>query len=377
MKRYIFACLGALLAPCTATAQQWTQTDNAGTRVAAIVADTSELRVTCAPAGAGIQNALTLRLAGTPANGPVEFTFDNSTAVAAFTNGQLLADQQTNAALFAEIIRSLRNDNAVQVADAAGTSSAFSLSGSGNAIGTCPLPEVTFALENCQTARGLAYVRNGTGIALGDICADRANGAVAGAFTTGALTQDSDDGTTTTFTSDAARLDIAPELTSPYHAGRVADASPALAYNDGEISAVGFLYGPLSGAEALEETFFATIRSDEIGLIGVAEFADGTATFAVGEDPAAGTTQTGGGSVTLTVDADGAVTGSGTLDAQTETETLSLRIDTLRGFAVGETGQVIKAFAVASGQATDANGAVRDVTQAVEIFLFATTIWDE
>jgi len=84
MKRYIFACLGALLAPCTATAQQWTQTDNAGTRVAAIVADTSELRVTCAPAGAGIQNALTLRLAGVPANGPVEFTFDNSTAQCVF-----------------------------------------------------------------------------------------------------------------------------------------------------------------------------------------------------------------------------------------------------------------------------------------------------
>lgn len=253
--------------------------------------------------------------------------------------------------------------------------------------GSAIASEVGVRVE-CDAEPGFGYVRdrNGTGdqITLTEICFDREKGSFDGALSHHGFELVKDDGVSQTYEDlsvagvSRPSLQVAPVITSTYHGGLVKDNSPEInVLVDGQFF-VGFLYKELSGRAAISDGFGALVSVHPYGLQGVARFSDGTARIELVDSPMFGTSKNGFGTLELTVDDEGVVSGGGSFSAENirtagyqpnEWVSEKVEITELKGYSVGATGQVIKVFAKANATMTDAEGDVRSFPRIVEILM--------
>lgn len=248
----------------------------------------------------------------------------------------------------------------------------------------------------CDAEPAFGVVARDAGPQLGDFCVDRDAGALAGPVSLSGLTLVMDDGVNFTFEDLAKRsgnlMQIAPVLTATYHGAEVDDQSPEVNAMVGGEFVVGFLYDDLAAPEGLAENFLVYVadaasitQRTPLGFTGEARFENGTATIALEDNTEYGTAKGTEGTLTLTVAADGSVTGNGAFSTRNirsagysanEWVSMQVTIDALRGFATGPTGQVIKTYALASADIVDAEGDARKSSGYLEIFLFDPKIWE-
>lgn len=379
----------------TALSQQWVQTESDGLIVAEIEEGASRLTVRCSPNIEIGQNAIRVDLNGTPVTGQTQFQFnDGSQQAVLLENGMMGADTDNNAALFSGVISRLKQASDVTVRLPDGAEQTFSLRGSTRAIGECPLPSIPFDMADCEDERGFGYIRYGLGtgpFALSDFCINRDEGSLRGLESFGGLTLTKDDGVNFTYenlsSGGAIRptLQIAPVITSTYHGGIIDDQSPEFNFNNGDLSIVGYLYNALGSPERMGESFGVLVALGEplFGLYGEATFENGHATFELIDSPMFGLSRNGQGQLAFVVADDGSVSGSGAFEAENvrvagyspnEWVKAEFEVSELRGFIVGETGQVIKTHALITGEVIDAEGDVRSVETLAEIFLLDLAI---
>lgn len=122
-----------------------------------------------------------------------------------------------------------------------------------------------------------------------------------------------------------------------------------------------------------------------LGFKGEANFQDGSAKVVLSDNTQYGTAKGTAGTITLTMDDNGSVTGAGTIRLQNirsagfspiEWVSMLIEIDELRGFATGPTGQVIKSYALVTADIIDAEGDMRNSRGSIEVFLFDPNIWE-
>lgn len=210
-------------------------------------------------------------------------------------------------------------------------------------------------------------------------------------------------------------MQIAPVIHQTYHGGVVEDGSPEFYFinrdgprarlqDTGKFQMAGYLYDQLASPEMLAEQFSVLVMAELFmgeagqkpgvnfgmfsGLLfsGEANIADGSSEFAIAEYPDEGLgLQNGKGSLRINVDNDGALTGTG--DLYVENSRLAghapgewiwarLEIGDLRGHAVGETGQVLKAYAVAEGEVEDESGNRLPAIGTVQFVAYDATLFE-
>lgn len=373
-------------------AQEWQGTESSGSYRAEIEQDGSTLSVICSSSVEDGQNSIMAVLFGQAVSGPVQFQFnDGSQQSAILESGEVRADSQNNVELFEGIISRLKSQSSVTIRTAEGIEQVFSLRGSTRSIGDCPLPVAPFDISTCITERGFGLVSYKYGsdpIALSDFCFDRSNGSFNGLVSDTSLTLVADSGTSFTYEDLASGgssrpiLKIAPVITATYHGGSIDDQSPEFYYGGNGASVTGFLYNQLATPETIGTGFRANVSTGLFSLYGEADFIDGIATFNLIDRRDTTRSRNGTGTITIIVADDGSVSGSGNFSAenirlagyrQNEWVSATYQVTELRGYAVGETGQVIKTYASLTGQITDAEGDVREVVASkAEIFLYGS-----
>lgn len=248
----------------------------------------------------------------------------------------------------------------------------------------------------CEKEMAFGQIIGSSDPQLGDFCVDRETGSLSGPFALDGLTLTMDDGVNFTFEDLAERsgnqMKIAPVITATYHNGNVDDQSPEINALFGKYFFVGFLYDELASPSALAPGFYVHVADGAsidgmtpLGFMGEAEFTDGSATIALSDNTQYGTAKGTKGTITLTVADDGSVTGTGSIETQNirsagyrqnEWVSMTITLDTLRGFATGPTGQVIKSYALVTAEILDAEGDKRQSSGALEVFLFDPKIWE-
>lgn len=263
-------------------------------------------------------------------------------------------------------------------------------------------------LPSCEQETGMAMVRYTFGggrerIDLSEICVDRERGTIVGAEAVTGLQLVKKSRSSEEYENldlgVAAHMrplmQIAPVIHQTYHGGVVDDRSPefyfinrggpnARLHNTGTFQISGYLYDQLAAPQALAQHFTTLVMAElfmgeagqkpgiKVGMYsglvfsGAAVFSNGTSEIAMAEYPDEGLgAQNGDGTIQISVDSAGALVGSGELyiensrlagHAPGEWIWARLAIDSLRGHAVGETGQVLKAYGVAEGEIEDEAG---------------------
>lgn len=263
-------------------------------------------------------------------------------------------------------------------------------------------------LPNCEQETGLAMVRYTFGggherIDLSEICVDRETGSIVGSETVTGLQLVKQSGASEEFENldlgVAAQMrplmQIAPVIHQTYHGGAVDDGSPefyfinrggpsARLHSTNKFQMSGYLYDQLASPESLAQQFSTIVMAElfmgeegqkpgiQVGMYsgllfsGEAAFSNGTSVVAMTEYPDEGLgMQNGDGTIRITVDSFGALAGAGELyvensrlagHAPGEWIWARLAINDLHGHAVGETGQVLKAYGVAEGELEDEAG---------------------
>ncbi len=282
-------------------------------------------------------------------------------------------------------------------------------------------------LPNCEHETGLAMVRYTFGggherIDLSEICVDRESGTVLGAETVTGLQLVKQSGTSEEYENldlDVAAqrrplMQIAPVIHQTYHGGAVDDSSPefyfinrggpsAQLHSTNKFQMSGYLYDQLASPETLAQQFSTLIFAElfmgeegqkpgiQVGMYsgllfsGEAAFSNGTSVIAVTEYPDEGLgMQNGDGTIRITVDSSGRLTGAGELyvensrlagHAPGEWIWARLTINDLHGHAVGETGQVLKAYGVAEGELEDEGGSKTPIIGTVQFFAYDSSLF--
>ena len=139
-------------------------------------------------------------------------------------------------------------------------------------------------------------------------------------------------------------------------------------------------------ADALAPNFymFLSMGLHDTGTVpylfaGQAAFEGGVTTVTIQDHPEYSVAKNTEGAIELTVADDGSASGTGVLEAENirsagyqkdEWVSISVTFDDIRGYATGPTGQVIKTYALVTGEITDAEGDVRTSRGSAEIFFY-------
>lgn len=270
-----------------------------------------------------------------------------------------------------------------------------------NLLAAVPILLSSFAASaeshpDCQHENAFGKVTTSAGDVLADFCVDRETGSISGPFSVLGLTLTKDDGLNFTFEDlgggSANVMQIAPVLTATYHNSNVEDQSPEVNVMSGPDFFVGFIYNDLATPQQLADSFYVHLADGAsidgmtpLGFTGQATFVDGQTTISVIDNTQYGTAKGTEGSISLTVSDNGTISGEGHIFtnnirsagySQNEWVSMSIRIDELRGFATGSTGQVIKSYALVTADIIDAEGDNHQSTGSMEIFLYDPQIWE-